>query len=226
MADAPVVRRRALVPFCAAALAVAGVFALTTRRRDFSTTTTNLSNLYTCKNGDPGISAAFANGNFEVNDVDWYLLAQNVEAGSYNCARMLFRVHKKMFHQEMLYVGDGDDGSEWFTDGEDYWFNITEKQVGARSGKWKKTRGDSWSSIFLTGTYKGSNWLGWYSCGPAVDVTEKGIAYILKDSPDADDGFYRMIKKKMRKAGVLDYGKYTEVAQHDDCTYTWPTSGL
>jgi len=68
--------------------------------------------------------------------------------------------------------------------------------------------------------------MGWYSCGPAVDVTEKGIAYILKDSPDADDGFYRMIKKKMRKVGVLDYGKYTEVEQHDDCTYTWPTSGL
>ena len=40
------------------------------------------------------------------------------------------------------------------------------------------------------------------------------------------DSFYKMVKKKMRKKGVLDYGKYTEVEQHDSCDYTWPTSGL
>ena len=27
----------------------------------------------------------------------------------------------------MLYVGTGDDGSEWFADGEDYWFNTVWK---------------------------------------------------------------------------------------------------
>lgn len=52
------------------------------------------------------------------------------------------------------------------------------------------------------------------------------LGSLIRLHPDADDGFYKMVKKKMRKKGVLDYGKYTEVEQHDSCDYTWPTSGL
>ena len=137
---------------------------------------------------------------------------------------MLFRVHNEIMHQEMLYVGEGDDGSEWFADGEDYWFNITQYQMGDKTGRWRK--GKAWSSVFLSGTYKGSKYFGWYFCGPPVAVTEKGIAYILKDTAHADTGFYKMIKKKMKKMGVLDYGEYEEVAQTDDCSYTWPTAGF
>lgn len=139
---------------------------------------------------------------------------------------MVFRTHKRELHQEMLYVGEGDDGSEWFADGEHYWFNISETQVGSDVGKWKKEDSRSWSEVWKVGTYKGSRWFGWYVCGNAVAVTEKGISYILKDSPDADDGFYREVKKAMRDAGLLDYGKYEKVEQTDSCDYTWPTSGL
>ena len=35
-----------------------------------------------------------------------------------------------------------------------------------------------------------------------------------------------MIKDKMETMGVLEYGEYEEVAQTDDCAYTWPTAGF
>lgn len=220
--------RRAAVPLCVA-LVVTATVVLTSTRSSSSyadDTMVDLSALYSCKNGDPGVATAYENGNFDINDVDWYLVAQNVAAGSYDCARMLFRVHNDIMHQEMLYVGEGDDGSEWFADGEDYWFNITQYQVGDSTGRWKAKESRAWSSVFLTGTYEGSKYFGWYFCGPPVSVTEKGIAYILKDTADANTGFYKMIKKKMEEAGVLDYGEYTEVAQTDSCEYTWPTAGF
>ena len=63
-------------------------------------------------------------------------------------------------------------------------------------------------------------------CGPPVAVTERGIAYILKDTAHADTDFHEMIKDKMETMGVLEYGEYEEVAQTDDCAYTWPTAGF
>ena len=48
---------------------------------------------------------------------------------------------------------------------------------------------DFWATVFAVGTYNGKRWFGWYYCGPAVDVTKKGVPFILYESYDYDDEF-------------------------------------
>ena len=231
---AVLVRRRALIPFFAAALSVAGVFALTARRRDPVATETNLSSLYHCKNGDPGVATRYENGEWGTVTGDWYILAQTTDAGTYDCGRMIFGLRGSddlILRQEMLYVGTSDDDDhDFFTSGTDYWFNVTEKQVKRKvPGKWERTADDNdgWSSVPLVGTYKGSKWFAWYTCGPDAASMKRGYAYVLKDSKDADDAFYREVKKKLKKLGLFDYSSgFTKYPQSDDCDYTWPTAGL
>jgi hypothetical protein len=126
---AVLVRRRALIPFFAAALSVAGVFALTARRRDPVATETNLSSLYHCKNGDPGVATRYENGEWGTVTGDWYILAQTTDAGTYDCGRMIFGLRgsdDQILRQEMLYVGTSDDDDhDFFTSGTEYWFNVT-----------------------------------------------------------------------------------------------------
>ncbi|KAH8065462.1 hypothetical protein JL721_8216 [Aureococcus anophagefferens] len=205
-AEAPAMefRKRGLVPLGVAVVVAAAVFLTATRiRSDGDWSTTDLSALYSCSNGDPGVAQAYADGSFEINDVrlNTAVRRARARASQVDC--------------------------EWFADGEDYWFNITQYEVGDDAGKWRaKDEGKAWSSVFLAGTYKGSKYFGYYFCGPPVAVTERGIAYILKDTAHADTDFHEMIKDKMETMGVLEYGEYEEVAQTDDCAYTWPTAGF
>ena len=109
-------RKRGFVPLGVAVVVAAAVFLTATRiRSDGDWSTTDLSALYSCSNGDPGVAQAYADGSFEINDVrlntavrrararasqvDWYVVAQNNDASSYDCARMLFRVHHDIMHQ-------------------------------------------------------------------------------------------------------------------------------
>jgi hypothetical protein len=109
-------RKRGLVPLGVAVVVAAAVFLTATRiRSDGDWSTADLSALYSCSNGDPGVAQAYADGSFEINDVrlttavrrararasqvDWYVVAQNNDASSYDCARMLFRVHHDIMHQ-------------------------------------------------------------------------------------------------------------------------------
>ena len=212
--------------------------ALVAKSRVSSSSSTTLiarsDGLYSCSNGDPGIAARYRNGEWGTVDGDWYVLAQTADAGDYDCGRMIFELDgrdDKMMHQSMLYVGEGDDDDDdngFFIDGEDYWWNITEKQVHKKeSGLWKSEKNRFWSEVWTVGEYKGSKWFGWYICGPAVKATRRGIAYILKDSVDADDGFYSMVKREMKAAGLFEYGiGFEETSQTDNCDYTFPTAGL
>lgn len=233
--ETPSTRRRWTSAVIAAVTVSAAVFGANSVRESSATTLSVIvpivedSDLYTCKNSNPGVAARYEDGDFSI-DGDWYLLAQNTDA-SYDCARMIFRVRGEYMHQSMLYVGEGDDDDDdngFFIDGEDYWWNITEKQVHKKeSGLWKSEKNRFWSEVWTVGEYKGSKWFGWYICGPAVKATRRGIAYILKDSVDADDGFYSMVKREMKAAGLFEYGiGFEETSQTDNCDYTFPTAGL
>ena len=63
-------RKRGLVPLGVAVVVAAAVFLTATRiRSDGDWSTTDLSALYSCSNGDPGVARAYADGSFEINDV-------------------------------------------------------------------------------------------------------------------------------------------------------------
>ena len=214
---------------------VASAFVVSqTRTRSDAALVALSDGLYHCKNGDPGVAAEYENGEWGTVTGDWYIMAQTTDAGTYDCGRMIFALKGSddlILRQEMLYVGTSDDDDhDFFTSGTDYWFNVTEKQVKRKvPGKWERTADDNdgWSSVPLVGTYKGSKWFAWYTCGPDAASMKRGYAYVLKDSKDADDKFYTQVKKKLRKLGLFDYSSgFTKYPQSDDCDYTWPTSGL
>merc|ERR1719453_377703 len=82
-------------------------------------------------------------------------------------------------------------------DDKDFWYNYTGNvQLGDYFGVYKNEGGDGetvqeyhrfWSSIWAVGTWEGKRWFGWYFCGPAVEVTRKGIPWVVKESYDYDD---------------------------------------
>ena len=224
-------RLRYIAPLAVGAAVAVAVFVSTSRRPEAEFVALS-SDLYHCKNGDPGVATRYENGDWGTVDGDWYILAQTTDAGTYDCGRMVFELKgddDKMLHQEMLYTGTADDDDHgFFTNGEDFWFNVTEKQVKKNvPGKWKRVHNDGWSSVPLVGSYKGSKWFAWYTCGPDAASMKRGYAYVLKDSKDADDDFYREVRKKLKKLGLFDYSSgFTKYDQSDDCDYTWPTSGL
>ena len=64
-------RKRGVVPLCVTFVVMAAVFLTATRiRSEDDASFTDLSSLYSCSNGNPGVSKAYQNGNFEINDVE------------------------------------------------------------------------------------------------------------------------------------------------------------
>jgi|TARA_B100000475_G_scaffold185858_1_gene154993 hypothetical protein len=177
--------------------------------------------LYHCKNGYPDVPKAYDRDWGDLTG-DWYVVMQNPadQAREFKCDRMVFDMLKDdaRLRQSMLYERKGTD----------YYWNVTQAEYKDRTGVWKDTENQFWSSVYAVGTEDdGSRWVGWYFCGPAVAATKKGISYILKDSTDGlTKSFYKKARKAANAAGVNDYGKMVEVDIEDSCDYTFPTAGV
>ena len=85
------------------------------------------------------------------------------------------------------------------SDGTDYWWNYTgNEELTDYTGVWKNEDGDGdndeiydrfWSSVWAVGEFEGEKWFGWYFCGPAVDYTEKGMPWVVKQGYSYTDAF-------------------------------------
>ena len=177
--------------------------------------------LYECKNGYPDVPKAYDRSWGNLTG-DWYVVMENPEdqADEFKCDRMVFDLFKDgdRLRQSMLYERKGTD----------YWWNITQDEYKHRTGVWKDTGNQFWSSVFAVGTTdSGSRWVGWYFCGPAVSATKKGMSYIMKDSTDGlTKSFYKEARRAANEAGVDAYGDLAEVTIGDSCDYTFPDAGV
>ena len=183
--------------------------------------------LYECKNGEPSVPRAYRKHAWGSIEGDWYIIAGNVPRSDNaigRCAQMKFELPDagaSVMNQNMMYISDKTD----------YWWNYTGNyQLEDHTGVWKNEDGDGtnenmykrfWSSVFAVGTYKGERWFGWYFCGPAVEITRRGIPWILKETYEYDDAFEKVVKKAMVEAGVLEYGDFYTYVQSSDCDYVW-----
>jgi hypothetical protein len=73
---------------------------------------------------------------------------------------------------------------------------------------------------------KGSRYFGWYHCGDAAGFTKRGEAFVMKDDLHWDGALLRKVKKKMKKAGLLDASAstFSEARQtRKSCDYTFPS---
>ena len=126
-----------------------------------------------------------------------------------------------LMNQEMIYT----HGSK------NYYWNLTgNTELSDFPGVWKNEGGNgvdidlynrTWTSIFATGVWKNERWFGFYFCDPAVEITRKGIPYILKESHQYDDDFRQIARNAMKDAGVLQVGEAYFYTQSDDCDYVW-----
>jgi hypothetical protein len=208
----------------ASTVAAVGAYRASWYRDDVATTTQLLvsgKGLYHCKNGYPDVPRAYARSWGNLTG-DWYVVMEDPssQASEFKCDRMVFDLFKDgdRLRQSMLYTRKNTD----------YWWNITQDEYKHRTGVWKDTSNEFWSSVFAVGTTdSGSRWVGWYFCGPAVSATKKGMSFIMKDSTHGlTKSFYRDARAAARDAGVLDYGDLAEVDIEASCDYTFPDAGV
>ena len=175
---------------------------------------------YSCTNGNPGVPEKYANGEWGNITGNWYVFAQNAEQDQLDCDRFSFLDDEKILHEEQLYYGTPTETT--------YWFNVTSKRYDDTTGMWLNEHSSdrAWSLVWLVGTYKGSRYFGWYHCGDAAGFTKRGEAFVMKDDLHWDDALLRKVKKKMKKAGLLDASAstFSEARQtRKSCDYTFPS---
>ena len=236
VAPPPARRRRAplAVGIGAAALALAGVSLLRAGRVDGSAASAlsaaeyddDVDGVYDCENGVPSVPSDYSDGSWGTIDGDWYVIAANLDKDSSSvgpCVRMTFELAgdgDRTMDQSMIYFDD-DSGSKTY-----YYWNITGWQTDDDDApKWKSVDDamydDFWATVFAVGTYNGKRWFGWYYCGPAVDVTKKGVPFILYESYDYDDEFEAVAYDAANDAGLLEAGDLKYYSQGSYCDYNW-----
>ena len=65
--------------------------------------------------------------------------------------------------------------------------------------------------------------------GEAAGFTKRGEAFVMKDDLHWDDTLLKKVKKKMKKAGLLDAkaSTFSEARQtRKSCSYTFKSAGL
>ena len=178
---------------------------------------------YACTNGNPGVPEAYVSGAWGNLTGNWYVFAQNAEQHQIDCDRFSFLDEEKRLHEEQLYYG--------VPTSTEMWFNVTSERYDDATGMWLNEHSSdrAWSLVWLVGTYKGSRYFGWYHCGDAAGFTKRGEAFVMKDDLHWDDTLLKKVKKKMKKAGLLDAkaSTFSEARQtRKSCSYTFKSAGL
>lgn len=153
-----------------------------------------------CQNGDPGTASNYGLADWGTLDGTWYAVARNQEPSpSFSCEHTYFDIDKRLLTYSDTYT---EDGVGKMTS------NYTMHEFKKTAGKfWGSV--DDWASVFVSGTYRGERYFGWYMCEPFEEKGDLGIATIYKENgPDVSDDFLDNMKKKLRKKGLLEYGDF------------------